>query len=175
MSCSLCIKPAKYNCLVWCARLFDLPVSLLRKYRWGRNEYRILLEKQIGEWTTGKWETDRDGRYTDRHDFLMLTSFCSNCAENLQISVLYLWLRKTEAQWWCVFSCRVGEDGEWDVSNGILTQSNETNYQVTGLFPFTVYSFRVLAVNAMGRSRPSKESYYMVTLREGEYLITAAS
>jgi hypothetical protein len=26
MSCSLCIKPAKYNCLLWCARLFDLPV-----------------------------------------------------------------------------------------------------------------------------------------------------
>jgi len=37
-----------------------------------------------------------------------------------------------------------------------------------GLYPFTVYSFRVLAVNAMGRSRASKESYYMVTLREGE-------
>jgi hypothetical protein len=55
------------------------------------------------------------------------------------------------------------------VNNGILTRSNETSYQVTGLFPFTVYSFRVLAVNAMGRSRPSKESYYMVTLREGEY------
>jgi hypothetical protein len=28
----------------------------------------------------------------------------------------------------------------------------------------------VLAVNAMGRSRPSKESYYMVTLREGEWV-----
>lgn len=26
MSCSLCIKPAKYNCLVWCVRLFDLSV-----------------------------------------------------------------------------------------------------------------------------------------------------
>jgi len=54
------------------------------------------------------------------------------------------------------------------VNNGISTSSNETNYQVTGLDPFTVYSFRVLAVNAMGRSRASKESYYMVTLREGE-------
>jgi len=72
---------------------------------------------------------------------------------------------------WCVLVFfRVGEDGEWDVSNGIQTQNNETNYQVTGLFPFTVYSFRVLAVNAMGRSRPSKESYYMVTLREGEWV-----
>jgi hypothetical protein len=28
MSCSLCIKPAKYNCLVWCARLFDFPVQV---------------------------------------------------------------------------------------------------------------------------------------------------
>jgi receptor-type tyrosine-protein phosphatase gamma len=63
---------------------------------------------------------------------------------------------------------RVGEDGDWGVNNAIETQSNVTNYQVSGLFPFTVYSFRVVAVNAMGRSRPSKESYYMVTLREGE-------
>ena len=54
------------------------------------------------------------------------------------------------------------------MNNGISTSSNETSYQVTGLYPFTVYSFRVLAVNAMGRSRASKESYYMVTLREGE-------
>ena len=54
------------------------------------------------------------------------------------------------------------------MNNGISTISNETSYQVTGLYPFTVYSFRVLAVNAMGRSRASKESYYMVTLREGE-------
>ncbi|KAJ9579258.1 hypothetical protein L9F63_024638, partial [Diploptera punctata] len=60
----------------------------------------------------------------------------------------------------------VGEDGEWNVKNGIQTQNNDTSYQVTGLLPFTVYSFRVVAVNAMGRSRPSKESYYMVTLRE---------
>ncbi|XP_023703350.2 tyrosine-protein phosphatase 99A isoform X4 [Cryptotermes secundus] len=76
-----------------------------------------------------------------------------------------------------VIHIRVGEDGEWDVTNGILTLSNETSYQVTGLFPFTVYSFRVLAVNAMGRSRPSKESYYMVTLREvpdGKPTITTA-
>ena len=65
--------------------------------------------------------------------------------------------------------CRVGEDGEWNVNNGILTLNNDTSYQVSGLLPFTVYSFRVLAVNAMGRSRPSKESYYMVTLREGKY------
>lgn len=65
---------------------------------------------------------------------------------------------------------RVGEDGEWNIIDGILTPNNFTSYQVTSLHPFTVYSFRVVAVNEMGASLPSKESYYMVTLREGKYL-----
>lgn len=69
----------------------------------------------------------------------------------------------------CVFSLhRVGENGEWDQVEPIYTNSNEAFYQVTGLVPFTVYSFRVIAVNELGHSPPSKESYYFVTLREGE-------
>lgn len=40
---------------------------------------------------------------------------------------------------------------------------------MTGLLPFTIYSFRVVAVNSLGISLPSKESYYIVTLREGLY------
>lgn len=40
---------------------------------------------------------------------------------------------------------------------------------MTGLSPFTIYSFRVVAVNSLGISLPSKESYYIVTLREGLY------
>ena len=64
--------------------------------------------------------------------------------------------------------CRVGENGEWDSYNGIATLDNRTNYYVDKLQPFTVYSFRVLAVNGIGASQPSKESYYMVTLREGK-------
>lgn len=40
-------------------------------------------------------------------------------------------------------------------------------YHMTGLLPFTVYSFRILAVNQLGVSLPSKETYYIVTLREG--------
>ncbi|KAK9718919.1 Fibronectin type III domain [Popillia japonica] len=72
---------------------------------------------------------------------------------------------------------RVGEDGSWNVADGILTPDNKTSFQVVGLHPYTVYSFRVLAVNAMGASLPSKESYYMVTLREvptGKPTITTA-
>nr|XP_053639721.1 tyrosine-protein phosphatase 99A-like [Cherax quadricarinatus] len=72
---------------------------------------------------------------------------------------------------------REGEDGHWDVSNGRGTTTNSTQYTVDGLSPFTVYSFRVVAVNALGESQPSKESYYMVTLRElpeGKPIFTAA-
>lgn len=65
-------------------------------------------------------------------------------------------------------SFRVGESGEWESSSGILTSDNRTSWQVIGLQPYTVYSFRVVAVNTIGASRPSKESYYMVTLREGK-------
>ncbi len=64
---------------------------------------------------------------------------------------------------------RVGEDGEWDdESAAMLTETNATVYQVTNLQPFTTYSFRVTAVNGMGQSGHSKESYYMLTLREGK-------
>ena len=65
---------------------------------------------------------------------------------------------------------REGEDGTWDADSSILeTGNNATVYRVTDLQPFTTYSFRVTAVNGMGRSSHSKESYYMLTLREGPY------
>lgn len=64
--------------------------------------------------------------------------------------------------------CSEGEDGIWDQVARIYTRTNATSYQVTGLTPFTVYSFRLLAVNKLGISPPSKESYYIVTLREGK-------
>lgn len=63
---------------------------------------------------------------------------------------------------------RVGENGPWDQVPQINTKSNITSYQVTGLIPFTVYSFRLRAVNKLGISPPSKESYYIVSLREGK-------
>eukprot|EP00094_Tigriopus_californicus_P012020 TCALIF_11614-PA protein Name:"Similar to Ptp99A Tyrosine-protein phosphatase 99A (Drosophila melanogaster)" AED:0.07 eAED:0.07 QI:0/0.7/0.45/0.81/1/1/11/539/1209 len=72
---------------------------------------------------------------------------------------------------------RVGEDGGWNQKNIIDTPNNATVFQVRDLLPFTTYSFRVTAVNAIGRSHHSKESYYMITLREvptGKPTITAA-
>lgn len=66
------------------------------------------------------------------------------------------------------YLCRVGENGQWDQVSPIQTKSNVTSYQVTELIPFTVYSFRLKAVNKLGISPPSKESYYIVTLREGK-------
>lgn len=68
-------------------------------------------------------------------------------------------------------SSRVGEDGDWNTLDSIKTPNNGTHFKVEGLNPYTVYSFRVVAVNAMGASAPSKESYYMVTLREGNNTI----
>lgn len=69
-----------------------------------------------------------------------------------------------------IIETRVGENGPWDQVSRIYTKSNVTSYQVTGLLPFTVYSFRTIAVNKLGVSTPSKESYYIVTLREGTFL-----
>ncbi len=65
---------------------------------------------------------------------------------------------------------RVGENSKWNEEGqgGTLeTMDNSTIFQVNDLQPFTTYSFRVTAVNAKGRSKHSKESYYMLTLREG--------
>ena len=56
----------------------------------------------------------------------------------------------------------------WDVDNGQATETNATQFTVTSLQPYTVYSFRVVAVNALGMSQPSTKSYYMITLRERE-------
>ena len=49
---------------------------------------------------------------------------------------------------------------------------NNTVYSVMGLHPFSVYSFKVVAVNGVGLSKESEQSYYMITLREvGNYFL----
>lgn len=65
-----------------------------------------------------------------------------------------------------IIHIKVGQKGPWDTSNKVMTPDNSTNFQVIGLKPFTVYSFRVLAVNAIGASKPSEPSFYILTLRE---------
>ena len=63
---------------------------------------------------------------------------------------------------------RAGEETSWEEgSHTVETPDNVTLFQVTGLNPFTTYSFRVTAVTAKARSKPSESSFYMFTLREG--------
>lgn len=40
-----------------------------------------------------------------------------------------------------IIQTRVGEEGQWNEQDGILTPNNETSYQVTKLQPFTVYRY----------------------------------
>ena len=72
---------------------------------------------------------------------------------------------------------RRGENTSWADSQEVRTNSSLTTFTVTGLQPFTVYSFRVVAVLDSGVKGESEESYYMVTLRElptGSPTITTA-
>lgn len=62
---------------------------------------------------------------------------------------------------------RFGDSGSWpSVKTGHQTSGNETGATVSDLKPFTVYTFRVLARNGVGSSKPSEASYPVSTLRE---------
>ena len=50
----------------------------------------------------------------------------------------------------------------------INTRATNTSYTVTGLQPFTTYSFRVSAQNILGLSEQSKESFLTQTHRESK-------
>ena len=50
----------------------------------------------------------------------------------------------------------------------IHTNSSTTSYTIENLQPYTVYSFQVSAVNHVGRSRPGRNSYPSITLRESK-------
>ena len=54
-------------------------------------------------------------------------------------------------------------------SRTMETEDNATAHHVPGLQPFTTYMFRVAARNALGFSKPSRESYPTMTHREREY------
>ena len=61
----------------------------------------------------------------------------------------------------------VRENNE-DIADEMDTGQNETKFLVTGLHPFTTYSFRVAAHNNIGYSLPSKESFQTQTHRESK-------
>ena len=50
----------------------------------------------------------------------------------------------------------------------IRTNNSATKLTVEGLEPYTVYAFHVQAVNKVGVSRPSKQSYPAITLMESK-------
>ena len=64
------------------------------------------------------------------------------------------------------YQVRKGEETDWSDASTVATGQNSTVYSVQGLHPFSVYSFKVAAVNGVGLSRESDQSYYMITLRE---------
>ena len=53
-------------------------------------------------------------------------------------------------------------------SGPIRTIHSATKLTVEGLEPYTVYAFNVQAVNEVGQSRPSKQSYPAITLMESK-------
>ena len=66
-------------------------------------------------------------------------------------------------------SVTADDNGEFNyLEQELLTNSSKSRYQVKNLQPYTVYSFTIAAVNAVGRSKPSKNSYPAVTLMESK-------
>ena len=65
-----------------------------------------------------------------------------------------------------VIMVRRAENTSWADSLLVNTNSTKTTFTVTKLHPFTVYSFKVMAIFASGDRVASDESYYMITLRE---------
>ena len=63
---------------------------------------------------------------------------------------------------------RQGEEGDWADARTVPTASNASEFNVTGLRPFTVYSFKVVALMTQEEEEreESESSYYMITLRE---------
>ena len=70
-------------------------------------------------------------------------------------------------------SSREGEEGSWNRT--VETHSNKTFQYIDGLNPYTVYLFRVAAENALGYSKPGKESYPTLTLRERKLVIPSVA
>ena len=53
----------------------------------------------------------------------------------------------------------------------VYTNSSTTSFELTQLQPYTVYSFKISAINSVGRSKPSRNSYPAITLRESKKIV----
>lgn len=65
-----------------------------------------------------------------------------------------------------LFYRRVGMTSDFE--ERAATKGNQTSHNFIGLQPFTVYVFRIFAVNSFGVSKPSKDSFPIVTHPEGK-------
>ena len=61
-----------------------------------------------------------------------------------------------------------GTEFQW-LEQEAVTNSSGTRHTIDNLQPYTVYTFSVRAINTVGRSVASKQSYPAVTLMESEY------
>ena len=61
-----------------------------------------------------------------------------------------------------------GTEFQW-LEQETVTNSSGTRHTIDNLQPYTVYTFSVTAINTVGRSEASKQSYPAVTLMESEY------
>ena len=61
-----------------------------------------------------------------------------------------------------------GTEFQW-LEQETVTNSSGTRHTVDKLQPYTVYTFAVTAINTVGRSAASKQSYPAVTLMESKY------
>ena len=61
-----------------------------------------------------------------------------------------------------------GTEFQW-LEQETVTNSSGTRHTIDNLQPYTVYTFSVTAINTVGRSVASKQSYPAVTLMESEY------
>jgi hypothetical protein len=98
MSCSLCNKPEKYNCLVWCARLFDFPVllSCLAYSSSLKMEATCYPETSVDfQWTTQRYVTEDGPLHNNPSGNLK-----SNSSSIIYISVL---LHHIVVRWCAVF------------------------------------------------------------------------
>lgn len=109
------------------------------------------------------WLVDSDFEVENGHFHFVGGFFCGKV---LSLRVFQLPLLPLLCRWRPVSA---HEDSSFSyLEQEILTNSTQTRHTLTNLQPYTVYSFQISAINHVGRSKPSKNSYPAITLRESK-------